>query len=93
MEKNLQIFYKHYECFRSYGMSFSAIVPLNNYCMKENQTLIIAERPNFTIIRKDKQQEVQPAKMVPLKKIADKALPLLPPPQEKYIKARKHDFL
>ena len=61
--------------------------------MKENQTLILTEeRPSFTVIRKDK-QEVQPAKMVPLKKIAYKALLLLPPPQEKYIKARKHDFL
>lgn len=60
--------------------------------MKENQTLILTERPGFTIIRKDK-QEVQPARMVPLKKIAYKAPALLPPPQEKYIKARKHDFL
>lgn len=60
--------------------------------MKENQTLILPERPNFTVIRKGK-QEVQPAKMVPLKKKADKTLPLLPPPQEEYIKARKHDFL
>lgn len=74
------------------GMSFSAIIPLQlNDCMKENQTLILAERPSFTVIRKDK-QEVQPAKMVPLKKTANKA-PLLPPPQEKYIKPRKHDFL
>jgi len=73
-------------------MSFSAIVPLNNYCMKENQTLIIAERPNFTIIRKDK-PEVQPAKMVIIKKIAYKSSLLLPPPQEKYIKPKEHDFL
>ncbi len=60
--------------------------------MKENQTVILPERPNFTIIRKDK-EEPQPAKMVSLKKADDKPQLLLPPPPEKYIKARKHDFL
>lgn len=60
--------------------------------MKENQTLILTERPNFTIIRKAT-QEVPPAKVATLKKIAYKTPALLPPPQEKYIKPKKHDFL
>ena len=60
--------------------------------MKENQTLALPDRPNFTVIRKEK-QEVQSAKMVTLKKIAYKAPLLLPPAQESYIKPKKHDFL
>ncbi len=62
------------------------------YCMKKNETLILTERPSFTIVRKDK-QEVQPAKVAPLKRIAYKAPCLLPPPQESYIKPKDHDFL
>lgn len=60
--------------------------------MKENQTLILAERPNFTIVRKET-QDVKPAKVATLKRIAYKAPCLLPPPQENYIKTKKHDFL
>lgn len=75
------------------GMSFSALVILSiSYCMKDNQTLILPERPSFTIIRKEK-KEVQPAKVAPIKRIAYKAPCLLPPQQENYIKAKKHDFL
>lgn len=33
------------------------------------------------------------AKLIPIKKTKEKPAPLLPPPQEKYIKARNHDFL
>ena len=74
-------------------MSFSAVIILtNSYCMKESQTLILPERPGFTIIRKDK-QEVGPAKVAPIKRIAYKAPCLLPPPQQNYIKPQKHDFL
>jgi len=60
--------------------------------MKENQTLILPERPMFKIIRKDK-QDVKPAMVAPLKRIAYKVPCLLPPPQESYIKPKKHDFL
>ena len=75
------------------GMSFSALIILTiSYCMKENQTLILPERPSFIIIRKDK-QEVQPAKVAAIKRIAYKATCLLPPQQQNYKKDKKHDFL
>lgn len=60
--------------------------------MKENQHATPPEKPNFTIIRKGA-KELKPAKMVSFKRIGYRAQLLLPPPQEKYIKAKKHDFL
>jgi hypothetical protein len=60
--------------------------------MKENQTAIPLQKPNFTIIRKGT-EESKPAKMVSFKRIGYRAQLLLPPPQEKYIKAKEHDFL
>jgi len=60
--------------------------------MKENQTATPLKKPNFTIVRKGN-EETKPAKMVSLKRIGYRSPLLLPPAQEKYIKAKKHDFL
>lgn len=38
-------------------------------------------------------QVKEPAKLIPLKQPANKTIVLLPPQPEKYIKAKKHDFL
>ena len=45
----------------------------------------------MTVISKNEVRE--PAKLIPLQKPASKPTVLLPPQPEKYIKAKKHDFL
>jgi hypothetical protein len=45
---------------------------------------------NLTVIGKTEKEQ---GKIVSIKKPGEKPLLLLPPVQEKYIKAKKHDFL
>ena len=45
----------------------------------------------MTVITKNEVKES--AKLIPLKKPVNKKIVLLPPQPEKYIKAKKHDFL
>ncbi len=58
--------------------------------MTENIISPTHGKATLTIVA-PKSREV--AKLVPIKKTREKPAILLPPQQEKYIKARKHDFL
>lgn len=60
--------------------------------MEKNASQTPLDKTNFTVIRKDGKEDTN-AKLVALKKIGYKPQILLPPPQEKYIKTKKHDFL
>ncbi len=60
--------------------------------MDNNASQTPLDNTNLTVIRKDEKEDTN-AKLVVLKKIGYKPQILLPPPQEKYIKTKKHDFL
>lgn len=60
--------------------------------MDKNASQTSLEKTNLSIIRKEDKEDAN-AKLVVLKKIGYKPQILLPPPQEKYIKAKKYDFL
>ncbi|MGZ5135565.1 MAG: hypothetical protein ACXWWD_13130 [Chitinophagaceae bacterium] len=60
--------------------------------MKKNPSQTPVDKTNLTVIRKDETEDPNP-KLVVLKKIGYKPQILLPPPLEKYIKTKKHDFL
>lgn len=60
--------------------------------MFQNSTALRNGVPKLTVIGKEK-KEVSTAKIVILKRVNNKLKILLPPSQEQYIKAKKHDFL
>lgn len=60
--------------------------------MEKNATQARVEKTNLTVIKKNEIEEAT-AKLVAIKKIGYYPQLLLPPPQEKYIKTKKHDFL
>jgi len=57
-----------------------------------NASKVRNEKPNLTIVRKDESKNTGP-KLVPVKKQNIQSEILLPKQPEKYIKAKKHDFL
>ena len=62
--------------------------------MKNNASTIRQEKPNLTVVRKeDSKNNSASPKLVPVKKSAEQPKILLPNQPEKYIKAKKHDFL
>ena len=62
--------------------------------MKNNASTIRQEKPNLTVVRKeDSSNNSTGPKLVPVKKKAEEPKILLPNQPEKYIKAKKHDFL
>ena len=62
--------------------------------MKNNASTIRQEKPNLTVVRnEDSKSNANGPKLVPVKKDAEKPKILLPNQPEKYIKAKKHDFL
>lgn len=50
------------------------------------------EKPSLTIVKKEDADKLN-ARLITIKKIEKKPEILLPPQEEKYIKAKKHDFL
>ena len=62
--------------------------------MKNNASTIRQEKPNLTVVRKeDSKNNSASPKLVPVKKSTEQPKILLPNQPEKYIKAKKHDFL
>ena len=62
--------------------------------MKNSASTIRQEKPNLTVVRKDdSKSNATGPKLVPVKKNAEEPKILLPSQPEKYIKAKKHDFL
>ena len=62
--------------------------------MKNNASTIRREKPNLTVVRNDDSKiNTAGPKLVPVKKSDDQPKILLPEQPEKYIKAKKHDFL
>lgn len=62
--------------------------------MKNSTSSIRHEKPNLTVVRKeDGKSTGHGAKLVPVKKGEEQPKILLPNQPEKYIKAKKHDFL
>ncbi len=60
--------------------------------MKNEASSIPQEKPKLTVVRSDDSKPTGP-KLVPVKKSDSKPKILLPSQPEKYIKAKKHDFL
>jgi hypothetical protein len=60
--------------------------------MVQNSTSPKMRVTNLSVIRKS-EKEHSDAKVIPIKKEDKKNQVMLPPPQEQYIKAKKHDFL
>lgn len=62
--------------------------------MFQNSTAFRSGVPKLTVVRKAKNAKnvSNTAKVVFLKIMNHKPVILLPPPQEQYIKAKKHDF-
>jgi len=63
--------------------------------MFQNSTAPRNGVPKLTVVRKAKNAKNvgNTAKLVFVKIVNNKPVILLPPPQEQYIKAKKHDFL
>ena len=62
--------------------------------MKNSTSTIHQEKPNLTVVRKEDSKSPGPRpKLVPVKKSEEQPKILLPNQPEKYIKAKKHDFL
>jgi hypothetical protein len=62
--------------------------------MKNNASTIRREKPNLTVVRKeDNKSNSAGPRLVPVKKDEEQPKILLPDQPEKYIKAKKHDFL
>lgn len=74
------------------GILFSVFVSPNQQHMKRYKPQDHFKKPNLSVIKKD-EEEVKPTKLIPIKKIIKKSGILLPPQEEKYIKAKDHDFL
>lgn len=60
--------------------------------MNDNKPQPYLEPSNLTLIKKEDAEKMH-AKLINIKKIEQKAEIMLPPQPEKYIKAKKHDFL
>ena len=61
--------------------------------MKNNASTVRQEKPNLTVVGKeDSKSNPTGPKLVPVKKSETPKI-LLPSQPEKYIKAKKHDFL
>jgi hypothetical protein len=60
--------------------------------MKKEASSIPQEKPKLTVVRKEDGKDTGP-KLVPVKKSISQPKILLPSQPEKYIKAKKHDFL
>lgn len=60
--------------------------------MNTNKPQTRSEKPNLTIVKKEDADKLN-AKLITFKKPGKKSEILLPPQEEKYIKAKKHDFL
>ena len=75
-------------------MRFSIESLSNLLYMKNNASTIRQEKPNLTVVRKDDSKSNSSGpKLVPVKKSVEQQKILLPSQPEKYIKAKKHDFL
>jgi hypothetical protein len=60
--------------------------------MNNGKPQLHLEKSNLTLVRKEDADKMH-AKLINLEKKEGKAEIMLPPQQEKYIKAKKHDFL
>ena len=58
----------------------------------KNASTVPQEKPNLTVVRKEESKNTGP-KLVPVKRSRAESKILLPHQPEKYIKAKKHDFL
>ena len=73
-------------------MRFSVKIVPQPIFMEKNQIPVRPEESKLTVVKKYKVEE-HPAKMITLKRIEHKPQLLLPPPEQSYIKPKKHDFL
>ncbi len=75
-----------------HGILFSLLVTPNQQHMNSNTPETRLEKPSLTIVKKEDADKLH-ARLITIKKMEKKSEILLPPPEEKYIKVKKHDFL